>query len=155
MFQVGLVMSVFSFCQFFASPITGKLSDRFGRKPLLLFSQTSTLVGFLLLGLANNVWLLVLARFVDGLLGSNMTVSQAYIGDTTDPRDRTRIYGYSSAVFGAALIFGPLIGGTFSAINYSIPMFFAAGISLLSIILVVLFLPEIIRRERKTHQNQV
>ncbi len=97
MFQVGLVMSVFSFCQFFASPITGKLSDRFGRKPLLLFSQTSTLVGFLLLGLANNVWLLVLARFVDGLLGSNMTVSQAYISDTTNPRDRTRIYGYSSA----------------------------------------------------------
>lgn len=150
MFQVGLVMSVFSFCQFFASPITGKLSDRFGRKPLLLFSQTSTLVGFLLLGLANNVWLLVLARFVDGLLGSNMTVSQAYISDTTDPRDRTRIYGYSSAVFGAALIFGPLIGGTFSAINYSIPMFFAAGISLLSIILVVLFLPESLG-EREKH----
>ncbi len=149
-FQVGLVMSVFSFCQFFASPITGKLSDRFGRKPLLLFSQTSTLIGFLLLGLANSVWLLILARLVDGLLGSNMTVSQAYISDTTDPQDRTRIYGYSSAVFGAALIFGPLIGGTFSAINYSIPMFIAAGISLISIILVVLLLPESLR-EREKH----
>ncbi len=149
-FQVGLVMSVFSFCQFFASPITGKLSDRFGRKPLLLFSQTSTLIGFLLLGLANSVWLLILARLVDGLLGSNMTVSQAYISDTTDPQDRTRIYGYSSAVFGAALIFGPLIGGTFSSINYSIPMFIAAGISLISIILVVLLLPESLR-ERKKH----
>ncbi|HDZ19044.1 hypothetical protein LCGC14_1839250 [marine sediment metagenome] len=149
-FQAGLVLSVFSFCQFFASPITGKLSDRFGRKPLLLFSQTSTFVGFLLLGFANNVWLLILARLVDGLLGSNMTVSQAYISDTSDPSDRTRIYGYSSAVFDAALIFGPLIGGTFSAINYSIPMFFAGGISLLSIILVILFLPESLR-EREKH----
>lgn len=148
-FQVGLVLSVFSFCQLFASPITGKLSDRFGRKPLLLISQTSTLVGFLLLGVANNVWLLILARLVDGLLGSNMTVSQAYISDTTDPQDRTRVYGYSSAVFGAALIFGPLIGGTLSAINYSIPMFFAGGISLLSIILVLIFLPESLREREE------
>jgi DHA1 family tetracycline resistance protein-like MFS transporter len=71
-----------------------------------------------------------------------MTVSQAYISDVTSPQDRTKIYGYSSAVFGAGLIFGPLIGGTLSTINYSIPMFFAAGISLISIILVILFLPE-------------
>ncbi|MFX1434655.1 MAG: MFS transporter, partial [Promethearchaeota archaeon] len=109
-FQVGLVLSIFSLCQLFASPITGKLSDRFGRKPLLLFSQTSTLIGFILLGLANNVWILVAARLVDGLLGSNMTVSQAYISDVTDPKYRTKIYGYSSAVFGAGLIFGPVIG---------------------------------------------
>ena len=141
-FQVGLIMSVFSFSQLFASPVTGKLSDRFGRKPILLISQTSTLIGFLLLGIANSVWLLVAARLIDGLIGSNMTVSQAYISDVTSPQDRTKIYGYSSAVFGAGLIFGPLIGGTLSTINYSIPMFFAAGISLISIILVILFLPE-------------
>jgi len=141
-FQVGLIMSVFSFSQLFASPVTGKISDRFGRKPILLISQTSTLIGFLLLGIANSVWLLVAARLIDGLIGSNMTVSQAYISDVTSPQDRTKIYGYSSAVFGAGLIFGPLIGGTLSTINYSIPMFFAAGISLISIILVILFLPE-------------
>ncbi|MFX1268371.1 MAG: MFS transporter, partial [Promethearchaeota archaeon] len=141
-FQVGLVLSIFSLCQLFASPITGKLSDRFGRKPLLLFSQTSTLIGFILLGLANNVWILVAARLVDGLLGSNMTVSQAYISDVTDPKYRTKIYGYSSAVFGAGLIFGPVIGGLLLSINFSAPFFFAAGISLLSIILVLLFLPE-------------
>ncbi len=141
-FQVGLVLSVFSFCQLFASPITGKLSDRFGRKPLLLLSQTSTLIGFFLLGIADTVWLLIIARLVDGLLGSNMTVSQAYISDITEPQDRTKIYGYSSAVFGAGLIFGPLIGGTLSTISYSTPMFFSAGISLLSMILVLIFLPE-------------
>lgn len=141
-FQIGLILSIFSICQLFASPITGKLSDRFGRKPLLLFSQMSTLIGFFLLGIANNVWILVMARLVDGLLGSNMTVSQAYISDVTNPKYRTKTFGYSSAVFGAGLIFGPMIGGLLSTINFSVPMFFAAGVSLLSILLVLIFLPE-------------
>ncbi|MBY8989689.1 MAG: MFS transporter [Candidatus Lokiarchaeota archaeon] len=141
-FQIGLISSIFSFCQLFASPITGKLSDRFGRKPILIFSQSSTFLGFLLLGMVDTVWILILARLVDGLLGSNMTVTQAYLSDVTDPKDRTKTFGYSSAVFGAALIFGPVIGGTLSSINYSIPMFFAAGISLISIILVIIFLQE-------------
>jgi len=148
-FQVGLILSIFSICQLFASPITGKLSDRFGRKPLLLFSQMSTFIGFFLLGIASNVWILVLARLVDGLLGSNMTVSQAYISDVTNPKYRTKTYGYSSAVFGAGLIFGPVIGGLLSTINYSVPMFFAAGVSLLSIILVFIFLPESLDKKEK------
>lgn len=146
-FQVGLILSIFSICQLFASPITGKLSDRFGRKPLLLFSQMSTLIGFFLLGIANNVWILVMARLVDGLLGSNMTVSQAYISDVTNPKYRTKTFGYSSAVFGAGLIFGPMIGGLLSTINFSVPMFFAAGVSLLSIILVLIFLPESLEKK--------
>ena len=74
-FQIGLVLNIFSVCQLFASPITGKVSDRFGRKPILIFSQLSTLLGFLLLGMSINVWILIAARLVNGLLGSNMTVS--------------------------------------------------------------------------------
>ena len=141
--EIGLIISVFSVCQLFASPITGKLSDRFGRKPLFLVSQLSTFSGFLLLGFATTPILLLLSRLIDGLLGSNMTVSQAYISDITEPKHRTRIYGYSSGVFGAGLIFGPVIGGVLSTINYSVPMFFAASITTISIIL-VLFLPETI-----------
>jgi len=149
-FQIGLIAAIFSFCQLFASPITGKLSDRFGRKPVLIFSQISTLTGFILLGFASNVWILVASRLVDGLLGSNYTVSQAYISDVTHPKDRTRVYSYSSAVFGAGMIFGPLIGGFLSIFNYAIPMFFAAGISLISIILVITLLPESLeKREEK------
>ena len=140
--QIGLVISIFSLCQLFASPITGKLSDRFGRKPLLIFSQTSTVIGFLLLGIASNVWILIAARLVDGLLGSNMTVAQAYISDVTTPQQRTKSYSYSSAVFGAGLIFGPMISGVLLYINFSAPFFFAAGVSLLSILLVIIFLPE-------------
>jgi DHA1 family tetracycline resistance protein-like MFS transporter len=144
--EIGLILSIFSICQLFASPITGKLSDRYGRKPLLLFSQTSTLIGFILLGLASNVWILIAARLVDGLLGSNMTVSQAYISDVTNPNYRTKTFGYSSAIFGAGLIFGPTIGGLLLSINFSAPFFFAAGISLLSIILVFTLLPESLKR---------
>jgi DHA1 family tetracycline resistance protein-like MFS transporter len=148
--EIGLILSIFSICQLFASPITGKLSDRYGRKPLLLFSQISTFIGFILLGLSSNVWILIAARVVDGLLGSNMTVTQAYISDVTNPDYRTKTYGYSSAVFGAGLIFGPVIGGLLLSINFSAPFFFAAGISLLSIILVFILLPEsLIRREEK------
>lgn len=145
-FEIGLILSIFSICQLVASPITGKLSDKYGRKPLLLFSQTSTLIGFILLGLANNVWILIAARLVDGLLGSNMTVSQAYISDVINPKYRTKTFGYSSAVFGAGLIFGPVIGGLLLSINFSAPFFFAAGISLLSIILVIIFLPESLKK---------
>jgi DHA1 family tetracycline resistance protein-like MFS transporter len=142
--QIGLIISVFSICQLFASPITGKLSDHFGRKPLFILSQISTFIGFIFLGFATTVILLIIARLIDGLLGSNMTVSQAYISDITEPKHRTRVYGYSSGVFGAGLIFGPFIGGILSTIDYSVPMFFAATITMISIILVILFLPETI-----------
>jgi MFS family permease len=147
--EIGLISSVFSFCQLFASPITGKLSDRFGRKPLFILSQLSTLAGFLLLGFATTAILLFVARLIDGLLGSNMTVSQAYISDITKPQHRTRVYGYSSGVFGAGLIFGPVVGGVLSRISFSVPMFFAAGITLISIAL-VLFLPETITDKPET-----
>ena len=146
--QIGLAASVFSISQFFASPITGKLSDHFGRKPLLILSQLSTFAGFLLLGFSTTVVILIAARLIDGLLGSNMTVSQAYISDIVKPKHRTKVYGYSSGIFGVGLIFGPFIGAVLSQINYSVPMFFAAAITLVSIIL-VLFLPETITKNKE------
>lgn len=148
--EIGLIASIFSFCQLFASPVTGKLSDRFGRRPLLILSQLSTFVGFVLLGFATTAVLLLVARLIDGLLGSNMTISQAYISDITAPKHRTRVYGYSSGVFGAALIFGPVIGGVLSAIDFSIPMFFAAGITFVSILLVAFFLPETVSKKTES-----
>jgi len=90
---------------------------------------------------------LLLARIIDGALGSNMTISQAYISDITKPEHRTRVFGYTSGVFGGALIFGPFIGGVLSGINFSVPMFLAAGITFVSIVLVVFFLPETIAKK--------
>jgi len=147
-FQIGLLSSIFSVCQLVASPIIGKLSDRFGRKPLLIFSQITTMSGFLLLGfsgLTNSIWLLIIARIVDGLLGSNMTVIQASLADISTPETRTSVFSISSGVFGAALILGPALGGILSALTplrYALPMFIAAGISLVSIILVFTTFPE-------------
>lgn len=140
--EIGFIGAIFSFCQLFASPITGKLSDRFGRRPLLIFSQICTFMGFVLLGFAGKIWILVTARIIDGLFGSNMTVCQAALSDITDHENRTTVYSYSSGIFGAGLIVGPLIGGLLSTINYAVPMFAAAGISLLSILLVIFFIPE-------------
>jgi len=128
--EIGLIVSVFSVCQLFASPIT--------------------FAGFVILGFATTAILLFVSRLIDGLLGSNMTVSQAYISDITEPRHRTRVYGYSSGVFGAGLIFGPVIGGVLSRISYSVPMFFAAAIALVSVVLVVFFLPETVTRKPDT-----
>ena len=147
--QIGLITSVFSVCQLFASPITGKLSDHFGRKPMFILSQISTFFGFIFLGFATTAILLAVARLIDGLLGSNMTVSQAYISDIIEPKHRTRVYGYSSGVFGAGLIFGPFIGGILSKINYSVPMFFAAAVTLFSVFLVIFFLPETITKKKE------
>jgi DHA1 family tetracycline resistance protein-like MFS transporter len=147
-FKIGLLSSIFSACQLIASPIFGKLSDRFGRKPLLIFSQFTTMTGFILLGVSgyiNNVWILVIARVVDGLLGSNMTVIQASLADISTPETRTSVYSLSSGVFGAALILGPALGGilsTLTPLRYALPMFLAAGISLVSIILVFTIFPE-------------
>jgi len=144
-FKIGLLSSIFSLCQLFSSPIIGKLSDRYGRKPLLIFSQLATLIGFILLGVSYQVWILVLARVVDGLLGSNMTVVNASLADITTSENRTKVYSISSGVFGAALILGPMLGGllsTLSTLKYTLPMFLAAGICLISIILIFTVLPE-------------
>lgn len=141
-FEIGLIISIFSFAQFFSAPIIGKLSDQFGRKRMLIISQTSTTVGFILLGFTNTVWMLILARLVDGLFGSNMTLAQTVLSDITPNHARTRVYGYSSAVFGAGLIFGPAVGGYLAGFSFGLPMFLAAGISFVSILLVLYLLPE-------------
>ena len=146
---IGLLLSVSTFVSALHHISFGVLSDRYGRKPLLILTQISTLIGFLLLGFAFTVWILIAARVVDGLLGSNLTVTHSYISDVTSGKNKTKAFGYSSAVFGAGLIFGPLIGGLLSIFNYSFPMFLAAGISLVSILLVLGFLPESISEKKR------
>ena len=82
-FVIGLIPASFSFFQFFSAPIMGRLSDSYGRKPLLILSQLSTLLGFIVLAFAHNIWLIFLSRAIDGLLGSNFTIAQAYLSDTS------------------------------------------------------------------------
>ena len=147
-FVVGLLLTTFSLFQFISAPIAGSLSDRYGRKPLLLISQLATLASFLLLGFANSLWMLFLSRAVDGLLGSNATIAKAYLSDITPSKDRSKVFGISGVAFAIGFMIGPVIGGTMAQTNYSTPSFIAAGITLISIVFTILALPETIENRK-------
>jgi DHA1 family tetracycline resistance protein-like MFS transporter len=146
---VGLLISTFSVFQFISAPIIGKLSDRYGRKPLLILSQFSTFLGFMILGFANSLFMIFLSRVVDGLLGSNMTLSNAYVTDITKGKERAKAFGYLGAIFGLGFFIGPAIGGFLALISYALPSFLAAGMSLITIFLIFFFLEETIEVEKK------
>jgi MFS family permease len=150
--MVGLVIASFALCQFISSPIIGKLSDRYGRKPLLLVSQFSTFLGFIILGMADSLFLVFLSRIVDGLFGSNMTLSRAYLGDifrNEDKKTQTKAFGYMSTVFGLGFFIGPAIGGYLATIDYSIPSFLAAGIAGITIIMIIFLLDETVTKDKE------
>ncbi|PIS09709.1 hypothetical protein COT75_00785 [Candidatus Beckwithbacteria bacterium CG10_big_fil_rev_8_21_14_0_10_34_10] len=148
-FQVGLILSVFSVFQFVSAPIMGKLSDSYGRRPLLLFSQLSTFIGFIILGFSKSLWMIILSRIVDGLLGSNFSIAQAYLSDISSKKNRSKTFGLSGAAFGFGFMIGPAIGGLLSRFGYGLPSFVAALMALITILTTFFFLPETIKRKRK------
>ncbi len=140
--QVGLLTSAYSLFQFIAAPILGRLSDKYGRKKILIISQLGSMAGFILLGLARSLPILFLSRIIDGITGGNISVAQAYIADVTGKKDRARGMGLIGAAFGMGFILGPAIGGLLSRISFSLPAYFAAGVSLITSISTWLFLKE-------------
>ncbi|MEM6285467.1 MAG: MFS transporter, partial [Chloroflexota bacterium] len=135
--QIGMVVAAFPIAQLVGVPMMGALSDRFGRKPLLLISQVTTCASFVLLGLANTLWLVILSRMIDGLFGANIATAQAALTDISSEEDRARALGLTGAAFGIGFVLGPLISAISLSFTdrLSIPAFIAAGYSLLSIIL--------------------
>ena len=146
---IGLIFTSFSFFQLFSAPIMGRLSDHYGRRPLLIISQISTFVGFVVLGFANTLALIFLSRIIDGLFGSNFTIAQAYLSDISSKKDRSKVFGIIGAAFGVGFLIGPGIGGYLAEINYSLPSFAAAGVSVLTIFLTVIFLPETVKKKKE------
>jgi len=147
---ISLILGLFSALQFVSAPIMGRLSDVFGRRPLLIASQISTFVSFVILAQARSIWMLFLSRAVDGALGSNYTIAQAYISDVSSKKDRSKAFGISGAAFGIGFMIGPGIGGYLSKFGFSVPAYLAAGISLITIILTVIFLPETVKVKKKS-----
>ncbi|SHN58656.1 MFS transporter [Fervidobacterium gondwanense] len=140
--MIGLLGSVYPLGQIFASPLIGRLSDKYGRKRALLLSVGGTFVSLLILGFAKSLSLIFFSRLFDGLTGGNITVAQSYIGDFTDEKSRTKSLGLIGAAFGLGFIFGPAFGGFLSQWGMRVPAFFATGLSLINIINILLFLPD-------------
>jgi multidrug resistance protein len=140
---VGLMVSVFAVCQLIAGPILGRISDRIGRKPVLMFSQMGTLVGFIILGLAGALWMLFLSRIIDGLTAGNLSIAQAYISDVTKPEERTKSFAIIGIAFGLGFLIGPAVSGFLSRWGYHWPAYAAAGLSATSILCTWFLLPKV------------
>src|SRR5205809_1035261 len=145
---IGLLFAVFSLCQLLAAPALGDLSDRYGRRPVLVFSPAGTVVSFVMMALAHSVTMLFLSRIVDGLSGGNISTARAYVADITEPKDRSRAYGLIGAAFGLGFIFGPAISGVLARISYTAPIWAAAAITLVATMMALMWLPETVHRAR-------
>jgi len=145
-FVVGLLFAVFSVAQLIASPALGDLSDRYGRRPVLIFSLAGTVVSFVMLAMAQSIWMLFAARIVDGLSGGNISTARAYVADITEPKDRARAYGILGAAFGLGFIFGPALSGLLARVSYTAPIWAAAGLTVVATVMAWLWLPETVHR---------
>ncbi len=140
--QVGLLLAIYALCQLVAGPPLGKLSDRFGRKPVLLVSQFGTFIGFLMLASATTLWVAFVSRMIDGLTAGNLTVAQAYISDVTKPKDRAKSFAVIGIAFGIGFLIGPAATAQIaSRFGEHYAIFAAAGLSALSIFATLVLLP--------------
>ncbi len=150
---VGLLLGTNGLAQLLSAPILGRLSDRYGRRPFLLASIASTVASFLLLGFARSLAMIFVSRLLDGLLGGNISLAQAYVTDVTENKERTKGLGLIGASFGLAFIVGPALGGTLaSGGNYALPAFAAAGLAFLNLIGVLIGLPESLPKEERARR---
>jgi DHA1 family tetracycline resistance protein-like MFS transporter len=162
-FVVGLLFATFSFCQLVSAPLWGNLSDRIGRKMVLIVSQVGATIGWAMLGLAPNIASLLAvapigvvfgARILEGISGGNISITQAYVADLVEPRERARAFGFISAMFAAGMVFGPLGGGLlYARFGFATPFLVAAGLQLVTLLLTVTMLPE--SRARRKDEERV
>ncbi|HSX18778.1 MAG TPA: MFS transporter [Candidatus Saccharimonadales bacterium] len=149
-FQNGLLFSIFSVCQFISTPIIGRLSDKYGRKPLLTISIIGTALSFIMMAFAPSAIFLFLARALDGLTAGNIPVASAVIADTTEPKDRAKGFGIIGASFGFGFAVGPAISALFVGISLATPFLIAAAITVIAVFLTMTLL-----KETNAHMGEV
>jgi DHA1 family tetracycline resistance protein-like MFS transporter len=141
--QVGWLIGIYAACQLVSGPLLGRMSDSTGRKPLLIVSQVGTCVGFIVTAFAPSLWVLFLARAIDGLTAGNLSLAQAYISDVTKPEERARSFGIIGIAFGMGFLVGPAISGVLSRFDYRLPIFAAAALSATSVVTTWFLLPPV------------
>lgn len=146
---VGVLSLSYSAAQFIASPILGVLSDRYGRRPILVFSIFGSAIGYFLFGWAGSLWLMFFARIVDGITGGNISTAQACLADISRPEDRAKNFGLIGMAFGLGFIIGPALGGFLSKISIHAPAYGAGCMALVTSIFAYFLLPETLPPERR------
>lgn len=141
--EVGLLVGVYAACQLVSGPLLGRASDFTGRKPLLILSQIGTLIGFLVLAFAPSLWVVFVARIIDGATAGNLSLAQAYISDVTRPEERAKSFGVIGIAFGMGFLIGPAISGYLAKFSYQLPIFAAAALSATSIVATTFLLPAV------------
>jgi multidrug resistance protein len=139
---IGIAIAIYSFVQFLFNPILGKISDKHGRKPVIVFCLFLNAVGYVVFAYTHSYIILLVARVIAGIGGSSIGVAQAYIADVTTRTERSKGMGLIGAAFGLGFVFGPLIGGLLSEYGYAVTGFAAAGFSFTAFVLTFIFLPE-------------
>lgn len=139
---VGVITSVAALCQFIFSPALGYLSDIYGRRPILLWSLLGGVIGYILFGIGGSLWILLLARVIDGATAGDTPAMYAYIADVAEPKDRARLYGILGAAGGVGFMVGPAIGGIAAQWGLSIPLYVAAALALVNAIWGYFVMPE-------------
>lgn len=147
---MSALLSVFAACTFFAAPIFGSLSDRYGRKNILLFSLLGSVIGYVLFGIGGALWILFLGRIIDGLTAGNISILFAYISDTTEPKERAKWFGYIGSAMGIGKLGGPALGGLLGGISLSLPFFVTAALIFISGLATYFLLPESLVVEKRT-----
>ncbi|RDI94763.1 MFS transporter [Meiothermus sp. QL-1] len=145
----GLFFAAYALMQFTFAPILGMLSDRYGRRPVLLASSLGTGVDYLVAALTQSLWVLFLARLIAGALGASLATANAYVADISKPEERARNFGLVGATFGMGFVLGPVVGGLLGNLDLRLPFYFAAGLALLNFLYGYFALPESLRPERQ------
>jgi len=149
-YWVGLFGSIFFLVQFFAAPVQGALSDRYGRRPVILLSCLGLGIDFVFMALAPNLTWLLVGRIIAALTSANFSTANAYIADITEPQDRAKNYGMIGAAFGVGFVFGPLIGGVLGDIDVRLPFWCSAGLTLLNFLYGLFVLPESLPPDKRS-----
>jgi multidrug resistance protein len=150
-FVVGILASTFSLCQLISGPIWGNISDRIGRKAVLIISQIGATIGWAMLAFAPNILWVFIARIIEGVSGGNIGITQAYVADVIEPKERSRAFGLIGATFGAGMIFGPAGGGLlFAKWGFAAPFLAASALQFLTLLLTIFLLPE----TRGVHEDE-